>query len=98
MDGCSGRNEEIMILSLHQLRGVILERDASQRHCADQFFSLLIWQLTLDDEKLRNKIVAGKCVLVSCLRAIEVLPEYFWICGQQLSHQRLADARPFFLR
>ena len=37
-----GRNEEIMILCLQQLRGVILEQDVSQRHCTDQSFTLLI--------------------------------------------------------
>ena len=42
LDGCSCRNEEIVILCLHHLVAVILERDVSQRHCTDQSFSLLI--------------------------------------------------------
>ena len=63
LDGCSCRNEEIMILCLHHLVGVILERDVSQRHCTDQSFLLRIWMMKNCAMRLPLRADASSCLV-----------------------------------
>ena len=42
LDGCSGRDEEVVILCLQHLVALGLEQDVPQRFCADRSFSFWV--------------------------------------------------------